>query len=113
EPPAVKDTAWSQHPVDRFLLAKMEEHGLAPAPDADPRTFIRRLTFALTGLPPTPDDVEAFVHDWPAGAAAASIENRKSKIENLTDRLLASPRFGERWARHWMDLVRYADTHGS
>jgi uncharacterized protein DUF1549/uncharacterized protein DUF1553/cytochrome c/concanavalin A-like lectin/glucanase superfamily protein len=105
EPPAVKGTAWSQHPVDRFLLAKMEEHGLAPAPDADPRTFIRRLTFALTGLPPTPEEVEAFV--------AESIRNPQSAIRDATDRLLASPRFGERWARHWMDLVRYADTHGS
>ena len=99
EPPAVRDAAWSAHPVDRFLLAKMEAHDLAPAPDADPRTLIRRLTFALTGLPPTPEEIEAFVHD-PA-------------VEPAVNRLLASPRFGEHWARHWMDLVRYADTHGS
>ena len=105
EPPAVKNTAWSQHPVDHFLLAKMEERGLKPSADADPRVIIRRLTFALTGLPPTPEEVSAFV--------AAATRDLKSAIADATDRLLASPRFGERWARHWMDLVRYAETHGS
>jgi len=103
--PAVKDGAWSDQPVDRFLLAKMEEHGLAPAPDADARTLIRRLTFALIGLPPTPAEVGAFVeessHDHPAA------------IRRAADRLLASPHFGEHWGRHWLDLVRYAETHGS
>jgi cytochrome c553 len=103
--PAVKDPAWSGHPVDRFLLAKMEEKGLEPAADADARTFIRRLAFALTGLPPTPDEVESF--------AADSIRDPQSAIRNLATRLLASPRFGEHWARHWMDLMRYAETHGS
>jgi hypothetical protein len=105
DPPAVKDAAWSAHPVDRFLLAKMEERGLKPAADADPRTLIRRLTFALTGLPPTPAEVDAFVQ--------SAIRNPQSAIASAADRLLASPRFGERWARHWMDLVRYAETHGS
>ncbi len=94
EPPAVKNAAWSSHPVDRFLLAAMEARGLAPAHDADPRTLSRRLSYALTGLPPTPD-----LLDLP--------------VEAATDRLLASPRFGEHWARHWMDLVRFAETHGS
>ncbi len=103
--PAVKDAAWSEHPVDRFLLAKLEAKGLAPAAPADPRTFIRRLTFALTGLPPTPDEAEAFVAD--------SLRNPQSAIRNAADRLLASPHFGEHWARHWMDLMRYAETHGS
>jgi len=103
--PAIKNTAWSQNPVDQFLVAKMEAKGLAPAVPADPRTLIRRLTFALTGLPPTPGEVEAFVTE--------SISNQQSAISNATDRLLASPRFGEHWARHWMDLMRYADTHGS
>ncbi|EDY20723.1 protein of unknown function DUF1549 [Chthoniobacter flavus Ellin428] len=103
--PAVKDAAWSSNPVDRFLLAKMEEHDLTPAKDADPRTFIRRLTFALTGLPPTPEEVEAFV-----GEASS---DRMAAIRKATDRLLASPHFGEHWARHWLDLVRYAETHGS
>ena len=103
--PTVKDAAWSEHPVDRFLLAKMEQKGLAPAAPADPRTFLRRLTFALTGLPPTPEEVEAF--------SQFSIFNFQSAIAQATDRLLASPRFGEHWARHWMDLMRYAETHGS
>jgi hypothetical protein len=105
EPPAVKHADWSAHPVDRFLLAKMEERGLAPSADADPRAVIRRLTFALTGLPPTPGEVEAFVQ--------AAARDRESAIREATERLLASPHFGERWARHWMDLVRYAETHGS
>ena len=105
QPPAVKDTAWSQHPADHFLLAKMEQHGIAPAADADPRTLIRRLTFALTGLPPAPEEVEQFVQ--------SATRNPKSAIGEAADRLLASPRFGEHWARHWMDLVRYADSHGS
>ncbi len=105
EPPAVKGAAWSSHPIDRFLHAKMEERGLKPAADADPRIVIRRLTFALTGLPPTTDEVAAFVE--------AAARNPQSAVGEAADRLLASPRFGERWARHWMDLVRYAETHGS
>ncbi len=105
EPPAVKNAAWSQHPVDHFLLAKMEERGLKPAADADPRVVIRRLTFALTGLPPTPEEVNAFVK--------AAARDSKAALDAAADRLFASPRFGERWARHWMDLVRYAETHGS
>jgi hypothetical protein len=105
EPPRVNDAAWSQHPVDQFLLAKMEARSLKPAADADPRTVIRRLTFALTGLPPTPEEVNAFVE--------TAAHDSKAAIAVATERLLASPRFGERWARHWMDLVRYAETHGS
>ncbi|MDQ3625233.1 MAG: DUF1549 domain-containing protein, partial [Verrucomicrobiota bacterium] len=104
-PPVPENAAWSDHPIDRFLLAKMEERGLAPAADAGARTLIRRLSFALTGLPPTPEEVENF--------AAASIRNPRSALRNSTERLLASPAFGERWARHWMDLVRYAETYGS
>ena len=137
EPPAVKNAAWSSHPVDHFLLAKMEERGLAPAADADPRTVIRRLTFALTGLPPTPEEVEVFVREFsatnedketrrqadketdsslplsPSLLVSPSSSHREKAIEHATDRLLNSARFGERWARHWMDLVRYAETHGS
>ncbi len=90
-----------RNPIDRFLLAKLEEKGLRPAGPADRRTLIRRATFDLTGLPPTPEEVEAFVHD-PAPDA----------YEKLIDRLLASPAYGERWGRHWLDLVRYADTSG-
>jgi cytochrome c553 len=108
EPPAVKDSAWSEHPVDRFLLAKMEEHGLAPASDADPRTLLLRLTFALTGLPPTSEEVETFVREYDSPST-----DHHAQLVAKTDTLLASPRFGEHWARHWMDLVRYADSHGS
>src|SRR5207253_1600178 len=101
DPPPVRDATWSSHPVDRFILAGLERAGLQPAGRADRRTLIRRLSLVLTGLPPTPDDVEAFAAD--ASPAA---------YEKLVDRLLASPHFGERWARHWMDVVRYAETHG-
>ena len=102
EPPAVKNHAWSEHPVDRFVLARLEEHGLQPAARADKRTLLRRATFALTGLPPTPDEFRAFLAD----------ESPKA-FEAVVERLLDSPRFGERWARHWMDLVRYCESHGS
>ncbi len=101
-PPTVTNTAWSTHPVDQFLLAKIEERGLQPASPADRRTLIRRLTFTLTGLPPTTDEVRAFLDDSSPDAYA-----------KVVGRLLASPRFGEHWARHWMDLMRFAETHGS
>ena len=90
------------HPVDRLLAAGRRAAGLAPAPIADRRTLIRRLTFALVGLPPRPEEIEQFVGDSAPDA-----------YERVVDRLLASPRFGERWARHWMDWFRYAETHGS
>ena len=100
--PKVKDAAWSEHPIDRFLLAKMEERGLRPSPAASRESLLRRVTFALTGLPPTVDEIEDFRRDASPDA-----------YEKRVDRLLASPRFGERWARHWMDLVRYCESHGS
>ncbi len=103
--PTVKNSTWSQQPVDRFLLAKLEAKQLQPAPAAAPLTLLRRLHFDLTGLPPNPEDVAAFER-------ASSIGNRQSAIGNLADSLLASPHFGERWARHWLDLVRYAETRG-
>ena len=90
------------HPVDHFITRRLSEEGLAPAPPADRRTLIRRLSYALTGLPPTTEELAAFLLDEGQGA-----------FERVVDRLLASPRYGERWARHWMDLVRYADSHGS
>jgi hypothetical protein len=98
-PPGVKDAAWVRDPIDRFILAKLEEKGLKPATPADRRTLIRRVTFDLTGLPPTPAAVEAFVNDKSPNA-----------YEKVIDRLLASPAYGERWGRHWLDLVRYCDS---
>ena len=95
--PAVKDAAWANSDIDRFILAKLDEKGMKPATDADPRTLIRRVSIDLTGLPPTPEDVEAFAKD-PSSAA----------FEKVVDKLLASPRYGERWGRHWLDLARYA-----
>lgn len=99
--PPVPTLAGSANPIDAFLLAKIEEQGLEPAPKADRRTLIRRATFDLHGLPPTPDEVEAFVNDRALDAYA-----------KLIDGLLASERYGERWGRYWLDLVRYADTSG-
>ena len=95
------DEKWPNGLMDRFILAKLEEQSLHPAIPADRETLIRRLSFALTGLPPTPDDVSDFVDDTSPLA-----------YEALVDRLLTSPHFGERFARHWMDVVRYSDTHG-
>ncbi|QEH35519.1 Planctomycete cytochrome C [Aquisphaera giovannonii] len=100
-PPAVKDEAWPRDEIDRFLLAKLESRGLKPAPEADRRTWIRRATYDLTGLPPSAEEVDAFARDDAPDAFA-----------RLVDRLLASPAYGERWGRHWLDLVRYADTAG-
>ena len=102
EPPAVGDEAWPRGAVDRFILARLEAEGLDPAPRADRRTLIRRLSFDLRGLPPPPAEVARFVGDPSPDAYA-----------NLVDRYLASPHFGERWARHWMDLFRYSESHGS
>ncbi|HJT75755.1 MAG TPA: DUF1549 and DUF1553 domain-containing protein, partial [Gemmataceae bacterium] len=99
--PAVKAATWCRSPVDRFILAKLEAKGLAPSPAADRRTLIRRVSFDLVGLPPTPAEVEAFVHDPDPEAYA-----------KLVDRLLASPHYGERWGRYWLDVARYADTKG-
>jgi len=97
-PPAVLDASWPRGDLDRFVLAALEARGLAPAPPADRRTLIRRATFDLTGLPPTPEEVAAFLADESPDAFA-----------RVVDRLLASPRYGERWARHWLDVVRYTD----
>ncbi|QDS88521.1 Planctomycete cytochrome C [Rosistilla ulvae] len=96
------DNGWSADPIDRFMYEKMQAAGLQPAAAADRLTLVRRLYFALTGLPPTPQQIDAFVDDPAADA-----------YENLVDELLQSPHFGERWARHWMDWFRYAQSHGS
>jgi len=100
--PAVKDSAWPKDPVDRFLLAKIEAKGLKPAGDADRHTWIRRVSLDLTGLPASAEEVLAFAHDKSDDAYA-----------KVVDRLLASPTYGERWARHWLDLTGYADMIGT
>jgi hypothetical protein len=99
--PAVKNGKWVRNDIDRFVLARLEKEGLAPAPEADRRTLIRRLSFDLIGLPPTPAEVDAFLADKDANA-----------YEKVVDRLLQSKHFGERMAVHWLDIVRYADTGG-
>ncbi len=101
-PPAVADTDWPRQPMDRFILARLEQEGLEPAPAADRYTLIRRLSYDLRGLPPLPGEVQTFVAD-PSPRAYV----------NLVDDFLDSPHFGEHWARHWMDVIRYAESHGS
>ncbi len=98
DPPVVKDSAWPRNAIDRFVLAELEKRGIASARPADRRTLLRRATFDLTGLPPTPAEVEAFSDDQAADA-----------FERVVNRLLDSPAYGQRWARHWLDVVRYAD----
>ena len=99
--PVVKDPAWPRNPIDSFVLARLEAEGLWPSPEADRRALIRRVSLDLVGLPPTPEEVDAFVPD-----------DSPDAYERLVDRLLASPHYGERWARRWLDLARYADTNG-
>jgi hypothetical protein len=106
-PPAVKNTAWPKNDLDRFILAELEKNGHAPAPEADPATLIRRVTLDLTGLLPTPEEVTAFVSDM------SDSSDQSDAYAALIDRLLESPRYGERWGRHWLDLARYADTGGT
>jgi Protein of unknown function (DUF1553)/Protein of unknown function (DUF1549)/Planctomycete cytochrome C len=102
-PPAAAGcfAAWARNPIDRFILAALHAHGLAPAAEAERRVLIRRLSYDLIGLPPSADEVAAFLTD-----------NAPNAYEKLVERLLASPRYGERWARHWLDLVRYGETAG-
>ncbi|MDG2015090.1 MAG: DUF1549 domain-containing protein [Pirellulaceae bacterium] len=99
--PPVKNSQWVLDPLDQFILAKLETAGLEPAPPTDRRSWLRRVTFDLTGLPPTQQEISDFLNDSSASA-----------FESVVNRLLASPRFGERWARHWMDLIRFAETCG-
>jgi mono/diheme cytochrome c family protein len=99
--PRVRQAAWGRGPVDAFILARLEREGLRPAPEADRATLLRRVSLDLIGLPPTPAEVDAFLAD---GSPEA--------YERVVDRLLASPHFGERWGRHWLDLARYADSDG-
>ncbi len=130
-------TSAATSPIDLFIRAKLAEKNLTPSPEADPRTLCRRLYFDLIGLPPTPEEMDQFVRDFSAAAADDKVTGRQGDkvsdaaltpspphlvtlsstaadrvIESLVDRLLASPRHGERWARHWLDIVHYGDTHG-
>ena len=100
-PPEVADSAWVKTPIDRFILATLAAAGLTPSPPADKRTLLRRVTYDLVGLPPTPAEIEAFLAD-----------NSPTAFETVVERLLSSPHYGERWARHWLDLVRFAETSG-
>src|SRR5262249_5998865 len=99
--PVVKNRAWVRSPVDAFILAELEKRGLKPAPEADRRTLARRPSLDLTGLPPFPEEVEAFVKD-----------PRPDAYERYVDRLLKSPHWGEHRGRYWLDAARYADSHG-
>ncbi len=100
-PPEVKSTAWVRNPIDRFILARIEANNLTPSPEADRITLLRRLSLDLTGLPPTPAELKSFLADKTPDA-----------YEKQVDRLLASPHYGERWGRHWLDIARYADSDG-
>ena len=100
--PAVKDSARVRNPIDRFVLAGLEQNGISPAPEASREILLRRIYFDLVGIPPTPDEAGQFLEDQSPAA-----------FEKLIDRLLADPRYGERWGRHWLDVVRYADSGGS
>jgi len=103
--PEVQNQDWPRDPIDQFVLARMESAGLAPTTDAEPRALIRRLHFDLIGLPPSFEDVEQFV--------AACENDRAMAVEQLVDSLLASPQFGERWGRHWLDVARYGESNGN
>jgi hypothetical protein len=99
--PAVKRSEWPRQPIDRFILARLEKEGLSPSPEADKSALLRRVSLDLTGLPPTPEEQASF-----------SADSSRTAYENQVDRLLTSPRYGERWASMWLDLARYADTKG-
>lgn len=107
QPPAPEagNESWRQHPIDRFLLAEMAGQGLTPNSPAAPAEFIRRATFDLTGLPPTPEEMAEFEQACPQGVSDAA-------VEQLIDRLLASPRYGEQWGRHWLDVIRFGESRG-
>ena len=105
DPPRVKHTDWPQNPIDNFVLKKLENAGMKPAPAATDRALIRRAYLDLIGLPPSPEEVTSFINSI---ATHGSVDAFKS----VTERLLANPHYGERWARYWLDLVRYADSNG-
>lgn len=100
-PPEVENEAWVRTPIDRFVLKRLEDEGIVPSPEADRRTLIRRVSFDLTGLPPSPAEIDTFLAD-----------DSRDAYSRLVERLLASSRYGERWGRHWLDVVHYGETHG-
>src|SRR5262249_5772088 len=100
-PPKIRHTEWAKNPIDQFLLADMERHELQPAAPATPAQLLRRVSYDLTGLPPAPEELESFLHG-----------TTPDRYERLVERLLSSPAYGERWARHWLDLARYAESDG-
>lgn len=104
DPPRVKNTSWVRNPIDAFIAAEHEKRGLTPAPEAPLRTLLRRLSLDLTGLPPTPEEMNEFLQ--------SALGNPESAIERAVDRLLRSPHHGERWARHWLDVARWAESEG-
>ncbi len=114
ESPRPQNAAWVRNPIDAFIAARHESKGLTPAPEAPRRTLIRRLTLDLTGLPPTPEEIEAFVNDRPARLPdlASLPTGPAGAYERLVERLLTSPHHGERWARHWLDVARWAESEG-
>ncbi len=107
--PTVKDAAWPRNDIDRFVLARLEGEGLAPVGDADPLTLLRRVSLDLTGLPPDPETAQKFLADWNAATSDAA---RNELYTAVVDRLLASPQFGERWGRYWLDVARYSESSG-
>jgi mono/diheme cytochrome c family protein len=107
-PPSVRQRDWLRNEIDSFVLSRLEAEGIAPSPQADPATLMRRLSLDLTGLLPSPEEVDRFVAAFESGTVA----QQEHQYRQLVDRLLASPHYGERWGRHWLDQARYADTHG-
>ncbi|MEM9480892.1 MAG: DUF1549 domain-containing protein, partial [Verrucomicrobiota bacterium] len=105
--PSVRDTSWPVHDLDRFVLARLEEENMVPAPEADPYTLLRRLHYVLTGLPPSPEEIADFTNKFDSPSPTT-----EEIIESKVDELLQTRAFGERWGRHWLDMVRYADVHG-
>jgi hypothetical protein len=104
--PTVNNQTWAKRPLDSFVLAQLEKYSLPPSPDAKPGILLRRLHFDLTGLPPTPKQMTTFVHGW------RDVAQRERLLEKTVDALLKSPRFGERWGRHWLDVARFAESNG-
>ncbi len=104
DPPTVNDPSWAKGAIDQFILAELESNDLTPSVDADPHTLLRRLCFDLIGLPPTPEQIDWFLAEWN--------KNQDAAVSKAVDHLLDSPRFGERWARHWLDVARYAESSG-